>query len=148
MLTISPIEKPDLEQLASLYKELTGTETDLLLMDAMFKKIADNPDYILIGAKDEEQRLLGSVMGIVCTDIVGACRPFMVLENVIVDPESRRQGVGAQLVSRIERYAAERNCSYIMLVSLAKRKEAHAFYESMGYGLGVVQGFKKYLHTT
>lgn len=145
MLTISFISSSDLGQLALLYEELTGTRTNMVLMESLYKKIANNTDYILIGAKDEEQRLVGSVMGIVCTDIVGKCQPFMVLENVIVSEKSRRQGAGRQLVKYIENCARERNCYYIMLVSLLKRKEAHDFYESIGYRLGVVQGFKKYL---
>ncbi|MBP2629287.1 MAG: GCN5-related N-acetyltransferase [Firmicutes bacterium] len=145
MLTITFINSSDLGQLALLYEELTGIKTNMVLMEKMYKKIADNTDYILIGAKDEEQRLVGSVMGIVCTDIVGECQPFMVLENVIVSEKSRRRGTGRQLVKYIENCARERNCYYIMLVSLLKRKDAHAFYESIGYKLGVVQGFKKYL---
>jgi GNAT superfamily N-acetyltransferase len=145
MLTISSISSLDLEQLALLYEELTGTKTNMVLMEGLFKKINDNPDYILIGAKDEEERLAGSVMGIVCTDIVGEFKPFMVLENVIVSEKRRRQGIGVKLVQYIENCARERNCYYIMLVSLAKRKEAHTFYESIGYKLGVVEGFKKYL---
>lgn len=145
MLTISSIDSPDLGQLALLYEELTGTKTNLALLESLYKKIATNTDYILIGAKNEAQRLVGSVMGIVCTDLVGECRPFMVLENVIVSEQSRRQGIGEKLVKYIENYARERNCYYIMLVSLSKRKEAHDFYDSIGYKLGVVQGFKKYL---
>jgi len=134
-----------LGQLAILYEELTGTKTNRALMESLYKKIADHTDYILMGAKDAEQGLVGSVMGIICTDPVGECQPFMVLENLIVKETSHRQGVGQQLVNFIENCARERNCYYIMLVSLAKRKKAHAFYESMGYGRGIVQGFKKYL---
>ena len=145
MITISPINSLDLGQLASLYEELTGIKTNMALMECRFKKIITNRDYILIGAKDKEERLVGSVMGIVCTDIVGECKPFMVLENVIVSEKCRRQGVGAKLIEYIEDCARKENCDYIMLVSLAKRKDAHTFYDSIGYKLGVVQGFKKYL---
>lgn len=145
MLTISYLSSIDLEQLASLYEELTGTKTNMILMRKQFDKIIHNPDYILIGVKDEEGHLIGSVMGIICNDIVGECKPFMVLENVIVSGNCRRQGIGVKMVNYIENCAKERNCYYIMLVSLLKRKDAHSFYESLGYKLGVVQGFKKYL---
>ncbi len=145
MLTISCLSAVDLEQLASLYEELTGTKTNMSLMKKQFEKIINNPDYVLIGVKDEEERLVGSVMGIVCNDIVGECKPFMVLENVIVSEKSRRQGLGLKMVNYIENCAKERDCYYIMLVSLLKRKDAHAFYEALGYKVGVVQGFKKYL---
>lgn len=145
MLTITAIRVSELEQLAFLYEELTGVKTNQVLMESRYRKIANNGNYILIGAKDEEQRLVGSVMGIVCTDLVGECQPFMVLENVIVSERHRRQGTGRQLVNYMENCARGRNCYYIMLVSLIKRQEAHDFYQSIGYQRGVVQGFKKYL---
>ena len=65
MLTITSISSSDLGQLALLYEELTGAKTNMVLMESLYKKIADNADYILIGAKDKEQGLVGSVMGIV-----------------------------------------------------------------------------------
>jgi len=145
ILTITSINSSDLGQLGILYEELTGTKTNMVLMESLYRKIADDTNYILIGVKDKEQVLVGSVMGIICTDLVGECLPFMVLENLIVKETSRRQGMGLQLVNYLEHCARERNCYYIMLVSLAKRKKAHAFYESMGYKRGVVQGFKKYM---
>lgn len=145
MLNISSINASDLGELAVLYDELTGKKTNLVLMESLFKKITDNTDYILIGAKDKEQRLVGSVMGIICTDIVGECQPFLVLENVIVNEKCRRQGIGGKLIQYIENWARERNCYYIMLVSLIQRKDAHEFYEVNGYKPGVVQGYKKYL---
>jgi hypothetical protein len=33
--------------------------------------IYNNPDYILMGAKNENKNLVGSLMGIVCRDVVG-----------------------------------------------------------------------------
>ncbi|MHB8124263.1 MAG: hypothetical protein ACYDEJ_01250 [Desulfitobacteriaceae bacterium] len=46
---------------------------------------------------------------------------------------------------RIEEIAIENRCNYIMFVSRSDRKDAHRFYESIGYSLDVVQGFKKFL---
>jgi GNAT superfamily N-acetyltransferase len=145
MLTIVPLEEADLKQLAGLSRELCGREANMTCLKDSLAKILGNPDYILIGAKDDQQRLIGSVMGIVCSDIVGDCRPFVVLENLIVSEKARGLGIGKMLVNYIEERARERNCYYIMFTSLAKRKQAHRFYESIGYAKGVVEGFKKYL---
>ena len=145
MPTIVRIQESDLEEFAALGKELCGRETNTIHLKDNFYKMVRNPDYLLIGAKDEQQRLIGSVMGIICMDIVGDCRPFVVLENLIVSEKARGLGVGNLLVRYIEDYARERNCYFITFISLAKRKEAHAFYETIGYAKGVVEGFKKYL---
>ena len=145
MLNISAIGFSDLDQLALLYEELTGVKTTRHLMKRLFRKINGNKNYILVGVKDEPRHLVGSVMGIICTDLVGKCRPFMVIENVIVSKKFRRQGIGKIMLQYLENCARDKNCHFTMMVSLAKRQEAHAFYDALGYKLGVVQGFKKYL---
>lgn len=94
MLFIKPIESSDLEAYAALCNELFGAKTNMTQLEKMLKKINTNPDYILIGAKDDNNQLLGSVMSITCIDTVGECRPFMVLENLIVSKKSRRHGIG------------------------------------------------------
>jgi len=47
--------------------------------------------------------------------------------------------------SWIEDWARENNSYFVMFMSLAKRKEAHTFYESLGYSQEISNGFKKYL---
>lgn len=145
MITIKPIVISDLEQYAALCDELFGSKTNLLQLKVALTKIMSNTDYILVGAKNESGELLGSVMGITCIDTVGECHPFMVLENLVVSPKCRRLGIGKMLVDYIEEQAREKDCYFIMLMSLIKRKEAHQFYESLCYSSEIAQGYKKYL---
>lgn len=145
MLSIQDIKILDLEQYAGLAEELMGKQVNIIELKRSIEKIIANPDYLLIGIKDEAGRLLGSVMGIICIDTVGECLPFMVLENLIVKEGCRGQGIGKMLVNYVEAKAHEHKCSFIMLLSAAKRKEAHKFYESIGYSQDVSLGFKKYL---
>ena len=83
-------------------------------------------------------------MAIICHDVVGECRPFMVLENVIEKSSCRGKGIGKKLISYIEDYAREKKCYYIFFVSSFDRKSAHKFYESLGYNMDVVKGFKNF----
>lgn len=145
MVSINRISANDLENLADLYKELLYVEANLKKMKNTFQWIDSNDNYILLGAKDDNDNLIGSILGIICQDIIGGCRPFMVIENVIVKSNSRELGIGKKLIKYIENYAFEKNCSYTMLVSSAYRKEAHKFYQAVGYDIDAVQGFKKYL---
>lgn len=145
MTRIEDITKKDLAALAGLYEQLIDMKTDMDQMVKTFDRIAANPDHILLGAKDAAGSLVGSLMGLVCNDLVGECRSFMVLENMIVDAAARGRGVGRALIGRIEEIGRERGCRYVLLVSAQQRTAAHAFYESVGYPPGTVQGFKKYL---
>lgn len=144
MIIVEEVKDRDLDELSVIFEELVGSKTNYRKMAENFKWMSENPDYILLGAKDNRE-LVGTIMGIVCRDMVGSCRPFMVIENVIVKSSMRGKGVGKTLIHKLEDIGRERDCYYTMLVSLARRKEAHKFYESVGYPLDMVQGFKKYL---
>ena len=146
MVEISKIVKSDLQELSSLFFELTGENTDFAKMNSNYEWIDENENYILLGARNDG-KLVGSLMGIICRDLVGECRPFMVIENVIVSSGFRGKGIGKKLMIEIEDIAKRNNCYYIMFVSGAQRTDAHAFYKSIGYGLDQVQGFKKYVIT-
>ncbi|AIQ52219.1 GNAT family N-acetyltransferase [Paenibacillus sp. FSL R7-0331] len=144
MVTIKEIETDSLAELNELYRELTGELTDPARLKETFASVKADSRYILLGAYVDGE-LLGSLMGILCQDLVGECRPFMVIENVVVSARARRQGLARQLMTAIEQLARERNCYYIILVSGEKRKEAHVFYEKMGYREEQVEGYRKHL---
>lgn len=144
MVIINEIEADSLEALNELYGELSGSRTEPAKLEEAFRRIKADSRYILLGAYVDGE-LLGSMMGIVCQDLIGDCRPFMVIENVVVSSRARRQGLGKKLMTAIEQTARERDCYYIILVSGEKRKEAHVFYESMGYRDEKVEGYRKHL---
>lgn len=144
MTIIREIEAHSLAALNQLYEELTGELTDSQKLEKAFQTIKADSRYILLGAFVEGE-LLGSMMGIVCQDLVGDCRPFMVIENVVVSSRARRQGLGKKLMTALEEIAHDRDCYYIIFVSGEKRKEAHVFYEAMGYREEKVEGYRKHL---
>jgi GNAT superfamily N-acetyltransferase len=144
LISIKRLTAADLPELAALYRELTDEPADGVAMAATFEWMAANPDYLVLIAK-LDGAVVGSLMGIVCRELLGQCKPFMVIENVVVAPNRRRMGIGRALIVEIERLARARECSLIEFCSAGHRKEAHRFYESLGYGLNVVRGFRKWL---
>jgi GNAT superfamily N-acetyltransferase len=144
MIEIISIEENDLRGLVPLFEELSYVNCNFDKMLSNFRWIAQNENYVILGAK-YKGKIVGSLMGIICHDLVGECKPFMVIENVIVTSAFRGLGIGKKLMIEIERIGKEKNCYYTMFVSGSKRKDAHKFYESLGYGIDDVQGFKKYL---
>lgn len=144
MVTLQIATAVDLESLAQLYEELAGDQTDLCKMKENFKLMKSNPSYVLLIAKVDDL-IVGSVMGVVCLDLVGKCKPFMVIENVVVKNDWHGKGIGKMLMEEIEKIGRKRNCYYTMFVSGSHRKEAHLFYKAIGYDLDFVQGFKKFL---
>lgn len=71
-----------------------------------FIELQENPNYILLSAL-EENHLIGSVLGIICEELYGECKPFLLIEDLIVDHKYRRKGIGKALMTEIERLALE-----------------------------------------
>ena len=145
MIEIKKVERTDLENLSLLMEELSGKKSKNNLIEKNLELISKNDNYILLGARING-KLLGTLMGIICYDLVGECRPFMVIENVIVSHSSRDSGIGKKLMIEIENIAKIRKCSYIFFVSSSRRRDAHKFYESLGYEPDKVKGYKKHLN--
>jgi predicted GNAT family acetyltransferase len=84
-------------------------------------------------------------MGVVCHELFGNCLPFMVVENVVVLNNYRRMGIAALLMQKLEEQAIAAQCTTILFVSSAHRTGAHKLYESLGYGVDKVNGYRKRL---
>lgn len=143
-MKLGPLTEADLEDLAGLYRQFWNEDSDLERMRAVFRRLKDNPGYIFLGAR-RGGRLVGSVMGVVCEELYGDCKPFMVAEDVVVDKAHRRSGIGTALMRELERCAAAAGCRTLLLVTEVYRADAVGFYESLGYRSDPYKGFKKRL---
>lgn len=144
MFIVTEITEGDLTGLAGLYEQLENKPVNRSAMKETFEKIRKSGDYYLLGAKAEGNLLVGTVMAVICHDMVKECRPFMILENFIVDRDWRRRGVGSLLMREAEAICRERNCLFVQFCSSSFRTGAHAFYRESGYDPGEVKGFRKY----
>lgn len=141
MITTRPITEADLPALLGLYATLYPVPTDPVKMLENFRKMATNPDYLVIGAFTAEGELVGSALAIICLDIIAGCQPWAMVENVITAEQVRGQGVGRKVMTALEEFAQARGCSYIQLTTT--RPDAHAFYQAIGYSGDLVRAFRK-----
>jgi len=142
-MLIRELTKEDLPALAGLYRQFWNESSDLDKMATAFQKIQLERNHILLCA-EEGNVLLGSVMGVVCAELYGDCRPFLVIENMIVNRSARRKGVGRALLSTLEQQARLRDCTQMILVTEKDRLDACAFYEAYGFQINTT-GYKKKL---
>jgi GNAT superfamily N-acetyltransferase len=143
MLEIRKAGQGDLEGLNRLYLQLTNGDHGLSSeFSVIFAQMQEDSSYHLMVAITEGNRVIGSLLGIICKSLAANYEAFLVIEDVIVDQEYRRAGVGRALFMKMDEIALENKCAYSILVSSGFRKEAHRFYESMGYSDSVL-GFRK-----
>lgn len=135
----------DMEGIGRLYLQLSRNDNGLSpKYRDIFAQMQSDSGYHLLVAVNEDNQVVGSILGIVCKSLVDHYESFLVVEDVIVDDTIRRAGIGRALFEKIERIADENMCAYSILVSSGYRTEAHRFYENMGYSENVV-GFRKRL---
>lgn len=147
-IKIRKTKKQDLEALAELYKGFWNEKSSLSKMKKTLNKIEKNPHYIILNAFDKD-RLIGTLMAVLCDELYGNCNPFAVIEDVIVDENYRRQGVGSALMKSAETTLRKRNCKNILLITDSNRIPAQKFYESLGFPKGTHKAYKKsLLHRT
>lgn len=145
MITIDKLVFDDLNGLKLLYEDgFEGSTTDSIRMTEVFNQIKDNPNYIILCAR-KDGKVVGSVMGVVCYELFGQCLPFMVVENVVVLSGYMRLGIARQLMLKLEKLAISSKCTTILFVSSEHRTGAHKLYESLGYGVDKVNGYRKRL---
>lgn len=142
-MVIRALTKDDMPQLARLYYQFWEEDSDPVNMKAAFDAITAAGSHILLCAQ-EGDRLIGSVMGIICAELYGDCRPFLVVENMIVDQNYRRKSIGKSLLSALEQQARSRNCTQMILVTETDRSDACGFYENYGFSKNTT-GYKKKL---
>ena len=82
-MLIRPMISEDIPALAELYRQYWSEPSDVTKMHELFQKLLARDDYLLLSAV-EENKLVGSVMGIVCEELYGDCRPFLLVEDLIV----------------------------------------------------------------
>ena len=143
-IEIRRLVEKDLESLAKLYKQFWSVESDQKMMKGKFQELNNNPKYIILCATINKD-VVGSIMGIICDELYGQCRPFLIMEDLIVDKPYRKKGIGKALMTELENFAVDNGCTQIQFITENDRQDAISFYESLGYNKRTHIGFKKTL---
>ena len=60
-------------------------------------------------------------------------RPSAIVEDVAVDPQFQKRGIGRTMIKFAMNRAREAGCYKMTLSSASNRRDAHRFYESLGF---------------
>ncbi|MEH1775646.1 MAG: GNAT family N-acetyltransferase [Nostoc sp.] len=87
--------------------------------------------HIVYVATLEDEYVIALAHAHICDSIV-IPTPAIIL-GLVVDKDYRHSGIGRFLMQQIEQWASLAGCDSVLLRSNIKRKEAHVFYEKIGY---------------
>jgi GNAT superfamily N-acetyltransferase len=122
----------DFTSIFNLFKQLwPGLELDYAGLNAVYEQaLSSVTQHLIVGVQEDR------VVGFCSLSLKNNFWKAGCIGNVdelVVDEHYRGQGIGKKLISRIEEIAISNQCKQIELDSSFHRKEAHHFYESIGY---------------
>lgn len=99
-----------------------------------FRRIDADPNCELMVA-ESNGLVIGTFHVTYLTYLPAAGREDCQIENVHVDQAWRNQGVGRKMMEWAISRAKERNCRRVQLTTNKRRKDAHRFYQRLGFEL-------------
>jgi GNAT superfamily N-acetyltransferase len=127
--------KADLPQVLRLYAQPDLDDRQVLdtaQAEAIFDRIADYPDYRIYVA--ELGAVIVGTFALLIMDNLGHWGARSgVVEDVAVDPQYQRLGVGRLMMQHALQCCRGKGCYKLALSSNLKRDKAHAFYELLGF---------------
>jgi GNAT superfamily N-acetyltransferase len=132
---IREVLETDLPQLLPLYGQLgmdSGEVLPLAEAHRLYRRIKSYPDYRIYCA--QWNGALVGVFALLVMDNLGHMgRPSAILEDVVVDRRWRGCGIGRQMIAWALERCNKKDCYKLSLSSDRRRKEAHGFYERLGF---------------
>lgn len=137
-MIIEKLRQQDLGQTIALQQTIVPYSLDPEKAAILYERMQHQTDACVLVARENDD-ILGTVSGFCCQGLAG---DFLVIEDLIVREDLRGSGIGTALMSGIHAYGKAAGCIYSLLVSSGFRKQAHHFYEKIGYTEDV-RGFRK-----
>jgi GNAT superfamily N-acetyltransferase len=133
LLSLRVATRHDLPRILDLYaRALDGKALAVADAERLFERIRSYPDYQLYLAEYGDR--LAGTFALLIMDNLGECgTPSGIVEDVVVEPEVQRHGVGRAMMEHAMAICRQKGCYKMMLSSNLARSGAHAFYESLGF---------------
>ena len=130
---IRTVQVKDAGQIRDLCHQALGYDSTLEKVAAQIEKfnLPDSGHFCFVYEEDQTGNILGYVEA-EAYESVYSDSGLNVL-GLAVFPSAQGRGIGRQLMERVEEFAKSSHYAFIRLNSASHRKEAHVFYERIGY---------------
>ena len=130
---IRTVQIKDADQIRDLCHQALGYVSTLEKLTSQIAKFnqPDSGHICFVYVEDQTGNILGYVEAEAYESIYSD--PGLNVLGLAVFPSAQGRGIGRQLMERVEALARTHNYSFIRLSSASHRKDAHVFYEHIGY---------------
>ena len=135
MLTLRKARQQDLSELTALLRLLFSIEEDFSFNAATQRRglamMLDNDRGCVLVAEEAGQ-VVGMCTGqVVISTAEGG--PALLVEDMVVDPAHRGQGIGRPLMNTMAGWAVEQGATRLQLLADTKNQPGLAFYQRLGW---------------
>lgn len=138
------------ETIASIdpfHRQKTGSDFDVkAYMKKTLERVEDECGAIFVAESDG--KIVGCIIGCIPEpseeDLLEShpVKEGMILELIVAE-ESRRSGLGSELMNAMETYFKKSGCIFVRVACFAPNVDAHRFYKKCGYGDRNIDMLKK-----
>ncbi len=132
-IDVRPATTGDLAAVRALLGHLHDQPGDVAWSSATWGRILGDPNRTVLVAEDRGEFAVGTADVLVVPNLTHGGAPWALVENVVVDPQWRRRGVGRALLKHAVRVADDAGCHKLQLTSSNHRDDAHRFSERLGF---------------
>lgn len=123
----------DFESIVRLYRDLHPRDAPLTDDDRpTFETIIATPGLDLLLLDEDGQAVATTYLNVI-PNLTRASRPYAVIENVVVDADRRREGLGQRVIAGTLERAWSAGCYKAMLQTGSTNPSTHAFYRACGF---------------
>lgn len=87
----------------------------------------------MVFVAETEEKVVGYLAGSICEQISYITETFAELDNMCINEEYRRCGIGTLLINEFKKYCKEINIQNIKVIASAKNSRAIQFYMKNGF---------------
>jgi GNAT superfamily N-acetyltransferase len=133
MVEYGILPETELFSLLELYRQLHPNDNPI--DEATAKDVWANikNQNIRYFAAKENGNIIASCYICIIPNLTRAGKSIGFIENVIVDSNYRKRGIGKTIMEKAIKYAKEQNCYKVLLQSENKRTDAHGLYGALGF---------------
>ena len=143
-LVIRQAMEADLAAIAMLLSFMHEEEASPDQIAQAYEEILGESNWRIILLAEWRGAIVGTLDLFVLRNLTRGGMSWAGIENVVVHPEARRNGIGTQLIQIATRLAQDANCYKAQLISHNRRDAAHRLYEKCGFNADV-RGYRRYL---
>lgn len=143
-IIIRKLTEDDIISLAELYRIFWDDDQNIEKMKIKFAELKNNDKYIFLCATIDNH-VVGTIMGIICDELYGNCKPFLVMDDLVVHNNFRNLNIGTLLLNELEIIGKNNECSQIIFITDSNRKGTVSFYEKLGFNSKTHVGYKRKL---